>query len=65
MEPQLQERLAKQRIKFKFNPPGAPHFGCAWEREIQSVKKALQVVIGAQSLQAEVLLSLNRGGRHP
>ena len=47
MEPQLQERLAKQRIKFKFNPPAAPHFGGAWEREIQSVKKALQVVIGA------------------
>ena len=58
MEPQLQEGLAKQRIKFKFNPPAAPHFGGAWEREIQSVKKALQVVIGAQSLQEEVLLTV-------
>ncbi|KAK0150235.1 hypothetical protein N1851_008850 [Merluccius polli] len=58
MEPQLQERLAKQRIKFKFNPPAAPHFGGAWEGEIQAVKKALQVVIGAQSLQEEVLLTV-------
>lgn len=58
MGPQLQERLAKQRIKCQFNPPAAPHFGGAWEHEIQSVKKALQVVFGAQSFQEEVLLTV-------
>lgn len=57
MMPQLQEELAKKQIKFHFNPPASPHFGSAWEREIQSVKKALQVVIGALSLQREVLLT--------
>ncbi|KAL3049857.1 hypothetical protein OYC64_012009 [Pagothenia borchgrevinki] len=58
MMPQLQEELAKKQIKFRFNPPASPHFGGAWEGEIQSVKKALQVVIGTQSLQGEVLLTL-------
>ena len=53
MMPQLQEELAKKQI----NPPASPHFGGAWEHEIQSVKKALQVVIGAQSLHGEVLLT--------
>ncbi|KAK0156233.1 Carbonic anhydrase 6 [Merluccius polli] len=57
MEPQLQESLAKQWIKIMFNPPAAPHFGGAWGREIQSVKKALRVVIGTRSLQ-EVLLTV-------
>lgn len=41
MEPQLQEKLAKQQIKFQFNPLAAPHFGGTWEHEIQSLKKAL------------------------
>lgn len=57
MMPQLQEELAKKQIKFHFNPPASPHFGGAWERDIQSVKKALQVVIGTLSLQGEVLLT--------
>lgn len=58
MEPQLQERLTENQIKFRLNPPASPHFGGVWEREIQSVKKSLQVVIGAQVLQEEVLLTL-------
>ncbi|KAK7881024.1 hypothetical protein WMY93_030613 [Mugilogobius chulae] len=58
MAPELQEKLAKTQIKFLFNPPAAPHFGGTWEREIQSVKRALQVVIGNQSLHEDVLLTL-------
>ena len=54
----LQERLAKNWIKFKFNPPAAPHFGGAWEHEIQSVKKALQVVVGTQPLHEDTLSTL-------
>lgn len=58
MAPELQQRLSKNQIKFQFNPPAAPHFGGTWEREIQSVKKALQVVVGTQSLQEDILLTL-------
>lgn len=58
MESELQEQLAGKKIKFCFNPPASPHFGGVWERDIQSVNKSLQVVIGAQVLQEEVLLAL-------
>lgn len=58
MEPQLREGLANHQITFKFNPPGAPHFGGIWEREIRSTKTALQVVIGTEALPEEVLLTL-------
>lgn len=58
MEPELRDSLAKYQIKFQFNPPGAPHFGGTWEREISSIKNALQVVIGTEALPEEVLLTL-------
>lgn len=55
LAPELQAQLAKQQIKFRFNPPNAPHFGGCWEREIRSLKQALTVTIGAQSVTFEVL----------
>lgn len=55
MCPAFQEDLAKQQIKFSFNPPGSPHFGGVWEREIRSIKSALRVSIGAQTVSEEVL----------
>ncbi|KAI4884383.1 hypothetical protein NFI96_011230, partial [Prochilodus magdalenae] len=45
LEAPLQAQLAGQRIAFRFNPPGSPHFGGTWEREIKSIKAALQVTI--------------------
>ena len=54
----LQPQLEKRRIRFHFNPPYAPHFGGSWEREIRSVKQALQGSLGAQLVTAEVLQTL-------
>ncbi|KAI2668878.1 Polyprotein P3 [Labeo rohita] len=55
LHPELQAQLASQQIRFIFNPPSAPHFGGCWEREIRSLKTALQVTIGAQTVTEEVL----------
>ncbi len=55
LQDELQSHLANQQIKFTYNPPSAPHFGGCWEREIRSIKAALRVTIGAQTVTEEVL----------
>lgn len=42
LQPNLQTQLAPQQIHWRFNLPNAAHFGGCCEREIGSVKQALQ-----------------------
>ncbi|XP_046577175.1 uncharacterized protein LOC124285075 [Haliotis rubra] len=55
MTPSLIQQLAKQKICFRFNPPSAPHFGGALEREIKCIKDGLKVTLGDQSVTEPVL----------
>ncbi len=58
MAPKLQELLAPQKIRFRYNPPNAPHFGGTWEREVKSVKTALRVILREQTVPEPVLQTL-------
>lgn len=58
LSPTLQTQLAREQIQFKFYPPSSPHFGGAWEREIRSIKSALNATLQNQSTTEEVLMTV-------
>ncbi|GBL81037.1 hypothetical protein AVEN_83116-1 [Araneus ventricosus] len=55
---QLTSFFADESIRWKFNPPAAPHFGGLWEEAIKSAKLHLKRTIGKQILTYEEFLTL-------
>ena len=51
----LTESLVKKGIKWKFNPPCAPHHGGVWERLVRSFKHVFYAVLGNRRLTDEIL----------
>ena len=51
----IEQSLAQKQIKWKFNPPGAPHFGGMWERIVRSCKKAMMAIVGNRKLTDDIL----------
>jgi transposase InsO family protein len=51
----IEQSLAQTGIKWKFNPPGAPHFGGVWERLVRSCKKAMFNILGRRRLTDDLL----------
>ena len=47
--------FVQKTIKWKFNPPSAPHHGGSWERLVRSVKRVLYVILGNRRVTEEVL----------
>ena len=42
--------LRQKSVSWKFNPPGASHFGGIWERQIRSVRKVLNGLLSEQPI---------------
>ena len=51
----IESDLEQKKIVWKFNPPGAPHFGGIWERLVQSCKKVMIAILDNRSLTDKVL----------
>ncbi|XP_062715770.1 uncharacterized protein LOC115255659 [Aedes albopictus] len=54
----LMEHFVTADTKWSFNPPASPHFGGAWERLVQSVKKALKHIQPTRTPTDELLKNM-------
>ena len=52
----MEEHLVQREIRWKFNPPTAPHFRRVWDRLVRSCKKAMYAVLRNRSV-TELVLS--------
>ena len=53
----IASELAQKGVKWKFNPPAAPHHGGVWERLVRSFKRTLYAILGNRRLTDEILLT--------
>lgn len=54
----IQQDLTTHGVEWKFNCPGNPEAGGAWERLVQSVKRVLRVTLHEQAPRVETLRAL-------
>ena len=54
----IRHHLQSQGAEWKFNPAGASHAGCVWERMIRSTRKTLRNLLGNQLVDDQTLLTL-------
>ncbi|XP_064214925.1 uncharacterized protein LOC135267108 [Tribolium castaneum] len=54
----MKSAAERERLRWHFNPPSAPHFGGIWEAGIKSVKTHLHRLIGEQILTFEELYTV-------
>ena len=57
----IQQSTANRGVTWRFNPPGAPHFGGIHEAMIKSAKKAIYGVIGTSDVTDEELITAVTG----
>ena len=57
---QIQRSLIPAGVDWKFNPPGASHFGGIWERMIRTIRCALKSVLHQQQLDDDGLHTVLR-----
>ena len=61
VKPTNEEEQALERmpsLKWKFNPPGAPHYGGCWKRLIGLAKRIFFIIANSQYLSRELFTSL-------
>ncbi|XP_070170716.1 uncharacterized protein [Polyergus mexicanus] len=49
-DPQIQDAIANDNVKWHFIPPSAPHFGGLWEAGVKGLKFHLKRAIGSRTL---------------
>ena len=57
----IQRTTANKEIKWKYNPPGGPHFGGVHEIMVKEAKKAIYAVLGSSDITDEELITVVTG----